>query len=451
MTKEISCFKAYDVRGRIPSELNEDVAYRIGVGIASYFSAKSVVVGYDVRPSSIDILNALTKGINSMGAKVYSIDLCGTEEIYFATNHLETDAGVMITASHNPADYNGLKIVGKGAKPVSMDSGLGEIKKIADQSESNLLAESHIEVVDIKAAYIEKLLEFIDSDAIKPMHIVTNAGNGCAGPILDLLEERLPLKFTKIQNDPDGTFPNGIPNPLLPENRDITSKAVIEHSADIGIAWDGDFDRCFFFDSNGEFIDSYYIISLLGKQLLKSSPGSNIVHDPRLVWDTQEEISNNGGVPTISKSGHSFIKEVMRECNSVYGGEVSGHHYFRDFYFSDSGMIPWMLLIENVSSSGSTLTDLVKARIERYPISGEINRTVSNPEELLEKVKDHYFKLGPNIENLDGYSLDFGDWRFNLRMSNTEPLVRLNVETRGDIDLMKSRTDEILNLIEDLG
>ncbi len=451
MTKEISCFKAYDVRGRIPSELNEDVAYRIGVGIASYFSAKSIVVGYDVRPSSIEILNALTKGINSQGAKVYSIGLCGTEEIYFATNHLETDAGVMITASHNPADYNGLKIVGKGAKPVSMDSGLGEIKKIADQSESNLLAESHIEVVDIKAAYIEKLLKFIDSDAIKPMHIVTNAGNGCAGPILDLLEERLPLKFTKIQNDPDGTFPNGIPNPLLPENRDITSKTVIEHSADLGIAWDGDFDRCFFFDSNGEFIDSYYIISLLGKQLLKSSPGSNIVHDPRLVWDTQEEISNNSGVPTISKSGHSFIKEVMRECNSVYGGEVSGHHYFRDFYFSDSGMIPWMLLIENVSSSGSTLTDLVKARIERYPISGEINRTVSNPQELLEKVKDHYLKHDPNIENLDGYSLDFGDWRFNLRMSNTEPLVRLNVETRGDIDLMKSKTEEILNLIEDLG
>ena len=451
MTKEISCFKAYDVRGRIPSELNEDVAYRIGVGIASYFSAKSVVVGYDVRPSSIDILNALTKGINSMGAKVYSIDLCGTEEIYFATNYLETDAGVMITASHNPADYNGLKIVGKGAKPVSMDSGLGEIKKIADQSESNLQIEPKMELVDIKAAYIEKLLEFIDPNTIKPMHIVTNAGNGCAGPILDLLEERLPLKFTKIQNDPDGTFPNGIPNPLLPENRDITSKAVIEHSADLGIAWDGDFDRCFFFDSNGEFIDSYYVISLLGKQLLKSSPGSNIVHDPRLVWDTQEEISNNSGVPTISKSGHSFIKEVMRECNSVYGGEVSGHHYFRDFYFSDSGMIPWMLLIENVSNSGSTLTDLVEARIERYPISGEINRTVSNPVGLLEKVKDHYLKLDPNVENLDGYSLDFGDWRFNLRMSNTEPLVRLNVETRGDIDLMKSKTEEILNLIEDLG
>ena len=451
MIKEISCFKAYDVRGRIPSELNEDVAYRIGVGIASYFSAKSVVVGYDVRPSSIDILNALTKGINSQGAEVYSIGLCGTEEIYFATNHLETDAGVMITASHNPADYNGLKIVGKGAKPVSMDSGLGEIKEIADQSISSLEKEPKMELVDIKAEYIEKLLEFIDPNTIKPMHIVTNSGNGCAGPTLDLLEEKLPLKFTKIQNDPDGTFPNGIPNPLLPENRDITSKAVVEHSADLGIAWDGDFDRCFFFDSNGDFIENYYLIGLLSEQLLKLSPGESIVHDPRLVWNTVEEVNGFGGTPTISKSGHSFIKEVMRANNSIYGGEMSGHHYFRDFYFSDSGMIPWLLLVENVSTSGSNLTDLVRDRINKFPVSGEINRTVGNPQELLEKVKDHYLTLDPNIENLDGYSLDFGAWRFNLRMSNTEPLVRLNVETRGDIDLMKSKTEEILNLIEELG
>ncbi len=449
MKKAISCFKAYDVRGRIPSELNEDVAYRIGVGIASYFSAESVVVGFDVRPSSIDILNALTKGINSKGAKVYSIGLCGTEEIYFATNHLKTDAGVMITASHNPADYNGLKIVGKGAKPVSMDSGLDQIKAIAEGSQSNLEIDPKMEHVDIKAEYIEKLLEFIDPNKIKPMHIITNAGNGCAGPILDLLEEKLPLRFTKIQNEPDGTFPNGIPNPLLPENRDITSKAVVDNNADLGIAWDGDFDRCFFFDSNGDFIENYYLIGLLSEQLLKLSPGDSIVHDPRLVWNTIEEVNRFGGVPTISKSGHSFIKEVMRANSSIYGGEMSGHHYFRDFYFSDSGMIPWLLLIENVSTSGSNLTDLVKDRINEFPVSGEINRTVGNPKELLNSIKDHYLSDEPNIENLDGYSLDFGAWRFNLRMSNTEPLVRLNVETRRDIDLMKSKTEEILNLIED--
>ena len=451
MSKEISCFKAYDVRGRIPSELNEDVAYRIGVGIASYFSAESVVVGFDVRPSSMDILNALTKGINSHGAKVYSIGLCGTEEIYFATNHLKTDAGVMITASHNPADYNGLKIVGKGAKPVSMDTGLDQIKEIAEESQSNLEIDPKMEHVDIKAEYIGKLLEFIDPNKIEPMHIVTNAGNGCAGPILDLLEEKLPLRFTKIQNEPDGTFPNGIPNPLLPENRDITSKAVVDNNADLGIAWDGDFDRCFFFDSNGDFIENYYLIGLLSEQLLKLSPGDSIVHDPRLVWNTIEEVNRFGGVPTISKSGHSFIKEVMRANSSIYGGEMSGHHYFRDFYFSDSGMIPWMLLIENVSTSGSSLTDLVKDRIKTYPISGEINRTANDPEELLEKVKSHYEIQNPRIESLDGYSFDFDAWRFNLRMSNTEPLVRLNVETKGDVVLMESKTEEVLSLIEELG
>ncbi len=451
MTKEISCFKAYDVRGRIPSELNEDVAYRIGAGVASYFGAESVVVGYDVRPSSIDILNALTKGINSKGAKVYSIGLCGTEEIYFATNHLNTDAGVMITASHNPADYNGLKIVGKGAKPVSMDSGLDEIKNIAEASQSKIDKEPEIEIIDVKNEYIDKLMEFIDPKKIKPMKIVTNSGNGCAGPILDMLEDKLPIEFIKIQNEPDGSFPNGIPNPLLPENREITSKAVIEHSADLGIAWDGDFDRCFFFNSNGEFIESYYLIALLGEQLLKQSPGESIVHDPRLVWNTVEEVDGFGGTPVISKSGHSFIKEAMRENNSVYGGEMSGHHYFRDFYYSDSGMIPWLLLIENASVSGSTLTDLVKNMISKFPVSGEINRTVSEPEKLLEKIKDHYLSFDPIIDNLDGYSFDFGSWRFNLRMSNTEPLVRLNVESRNDAHLMQTKTEEVLELIEKLG
>lgn len=450
MINEISCFKAYDVRGRIPSELNEDIAFRIGVGIASYFSAQSVVIGYDIRPSSIDILEALTKGINSKGAKVFSIELCGTEEIYFATNYLNTDAGVMITASHNPADYNGLKIVGKGAKPVSIDSGLGEIKRIAESSEVLPQINSDIEVVDIKSEYIQKLMGFINPDLIKPMRVLTNAGNGCAGPILDMLEDHLPVQFTKIQNQPDGSFPNGIPNPLLHENRETTSKAVIENSADIGIAWDGDFDRCFFFDSKGMFIENYYLIALLSEQLLKESQGESIVHDPRLTWNTIEEVENFGGVPKISKSGHSFIKEVMRENNSIYGGEMSGHHYFRDFYYSDSGMIPWLLLLENVSLSGTSLTDLVKDRIEKYPVSGEINRTVSNPEQLLEEIKAHYEPHKPKIDDIDGYSFDFNSWRFNLRMSNTEPLVRLNVETRGNNSLMQDKTDEILDLIQKL-
>ncbi len=450
MGTKISCFKAYDVRGQIPSELNEEVAFKIGVGIASYFSTKTVVIGYDIRPSSLKILEALAKGIQSQQSEVISIGLCGTEEIYFATNHLDSDAGVMITASHNPADYNGLKIVGKGAKPVSMDSGLGEIKSIAESASYDESIDLKLSEVSIRDQYLDKILSFVNPENIQPMHIVTNAGNGCAGPVIDALESRLPIKFTKIQNEPDGLFPNGIPNPLLVENRKITSEAVIAHQADLGIAWDGDFDRCFFFDANGQFIENYYLIGLLSEQLLKSSPSQHIVHDPRLVWNTREEVRRCGGIPDISKAGHSFIKEVMRANQAVYGGEMSGHHYFRDFYFSDSGMIPWLLLIENISTSGTKLAELVKERIDKYPVSGEINRKVEDPRKLIEDIKNFYLDANAEINDLDGYSFDFSNWRFNLRMSNTEPLVRLNVETRGDYQLMTEKTKEILDLIEKL-
>jgi len=446
----INCFKAYDIRGRIPSELNPEIAFKIGVGVASYFSSKSVVVGYDVRPSSLDILDALAKGIASQNSEVISIGLCGTEEIYFATNHLKTDAGVMITASHNPADYNGLKIVGSGAKPVSIDSGLGDIKSLAESAE--YIADIKYEIKDaaIRSNYLDKVLSFVDVDNIKPLKVIVNAGNGCAGPVVDALESRLPIRFIKLQNHPDGSFPNGIPNPLLIENREITSKAVIEHKADLGIAWDGDFDRCFFFDSKGLFIENYYLIGLLSEELLKSNPGDHIVHDPRLVWNTREEVLRAGGTPQLSKAGHSFIKETMRSNNSVYGGEMSGHHYFRDFYYSDSGMIPWLLLLQNISNSGQSLSQLVADRMQRYPVSGEINTKVDEPRVLLERIKEHYFAQQPIIDDLDGYSFEFSDWRFNLRMSNTEPLVRLNVESRADEKLMIEKTEEILDLIKNL-
>ena len=447
MGTKISCFKAYDVRGQIPSELNEEVAFKIGVGIASYFSTKTVVIGYDIRPSSLKILEALAKGIQSQQSEVISIGLCGTEEIYFATNHLDSDAGVMITASHNPADYNGLKIVGKGAKPVSMDSGLGEIKSIAESASYDESIDLKLKEINIREQYLDKILSFVNPDNIQPMHIVTNAGNGCAGPVIDALESRLPVTFKKIQNEPDGLFPNGIPNPLLVENRQVTSSAVIEHKADLGIAWDGDFDRCFFFDANGLFIENYYLIGLLSEQLLKGNPNDHIVHDPRLVWNTREEVRRCGGIPDMSKAGHSFIKEVMRANQAVYGGEMSGHHYFRDFYYSDSGMIPWLLLLEKISHSGQTLTDLVSERIERFPVSGEINTEVKSPKILLEKIKEHYLPFDPIIDDIDGYSFEFPDWRFNLRMSNTEPLVRLNVESRADQKLMQEKTEEILKLI----
>ena len=450
MTSEISCFKAYDVRGRIPTELNQEVAFKIGVAIASYFSTQSVVIGYDVRPSSLEILDALAKGIQSQQSEVMSIGLCGTEEIYFATNYLDSDAGVMITASHNPADYNGLKIVGAGAKPVSMDSGLGEIKSIAESVSYDDSINLKLKEINIRDQYLDKILSFVNTESIKPLHVVTNAGNGCAGPVINALESRLPITFTKIQNEPDGLFPNGIPNPLLVENRQVTSKAVIEHEADLGIAWDGDFDRCFFFDANGQFIENYYLIGLLSEQLLQANPKDHIVHDPRLVWNTREEVMRANGIPDQSKAGHSFIKEIMRANKAVYGGEMSGHHYFRDFYYSDSGMIPWLLLLEKISNAGQTLTDLVSERIERYPVSGEINTEVKNPKILLEKIKEHYLPFDPIIDDIDGYSFEFSDWRFNLRMSNTEPLVRLNVESRANKTLMQKKTEEILKLINRL-
>ena len=450
MTSKISCFKAYDVRGRIPTELNQEVAFKIRVAIASYFSTQSVVIGYDVRPSSLEILDALAKGIQSQQSEVMSIGLCGTEEIYFATNYLDSDAGVMITASHNPADYNGLKIVGAGAKPVSMDSGLGEIKSIAESVSYDDSIDLKLKEINIRDQYLDKILSFVNTESIKPLHVVTNAGNGCAGPVINALESRLPVTFTKIQNEPDGLFPNGIPNPLLVENRQVTSKAVIEHEADLGIAWDGDFDRCFFFDANGQFIENYYLIGLLSEQLLQANPKDHIVHDPRLVWNTREEVMRANGIPDQSKAGHSFIKEIMRANKAVYGGEMSGHHYFRDFYYSDSGMIPWLLLLEKISNAGQTLTDLVSERIERYPVSGEINTEVKNPKILLEKIKEHYLPFDPIIDDIDGYSFEFSDWRFNLRMSNTEPLVRLNVESRANKTLMQKKTEEILKLINRL-
>ena len=450
MTSEISCFKAYDVRGRIPTELNQEVAFKIGVAVASYFSTQSVVIGYDVRPSSLEILDALAKGIQSQQSEVMSIGLCGTEEIYFATNYLDSDAGVMITASHNPADYNGLKIVGAGAKPVSMDSGLGEIKSIAESVSYDDSIDLKLKEINIRDQYLDKILSFVNTQNIKPLHVVTNAGNGCAGPVINALESRLPITFTKIQNEPDGLFPNGIPNPLLVENRQVTSSAVIEHEADLGIAWDGDFDRCFFFDANGLFIENYYLIGLLSEQLLKANPNDHIVHDPRLVWNTIEEVIRANGIPKQSKAGHSFIKEIMRENKAVYGGEMRGHHYFRDFYYSDSGMIPWLLLLEKISHSGQTLTDLVSERIERFPVSGEINTEVKSPKVLLEKIKEHYLPFDPIIDDIDGYGFEFSDWRFNLRMSNTEPLVRLNVESRGNKPLMQKKTEEILKLINRL-
>lgn len=450
MPVEINCFKAYDVRGQIPSQLNDDVAYRIGNATAEFLKAKRIVVGRDMRLSSAELSDSVSIGLLEAGVEVIDIGLCGTEMVYFATGHLGVDGGIMVTASHNPADYNGLKLVREEARPISADSGLKEIRSLAEGDKRKVAARTGTrKQVDIHAAYVEAMLNYVDVSNLKPLKLVVNAGNGTAGLAIDGLEAKLPFEFIKVHHEPDGRFPNGIPNPLLPENRSATADAVREHGAAMGIAWDGDFDRCFLFDENGMFIEGYYIVGLLADSLLKTHTGAKIVHDPRLTWNTLEVVANAGGEAVQSKSGHSFIKETMRSVDAVYGGEMSAHHYFRDFSYADSGMIPWLLVAEILSVSGKSLSELVSERITEFPASGEINRQVKDAGATLARLHAHYAKDALAVDDVDGYSFEFADWRFNIRRSNTEPVVRLNVESRGDTALMQAKTEEVLEFLKD--
>ena len=443
-------FKAYDIRGRVPDQLNGSVVARIGAALSSQLRPGPVVVGRDVRLSSHDLQEALTRGLLSVGRDVIDIGLCGTEEVYFQTDHLDAAGGVMVTASHNPMDYNGLKLVREGARPISGDSGLATIRDmlVAGQMPPPAAEVGHVRREHDKSAYIERLLGYVEGVDLKPLKIVTNAGNGGAGAVIDLLAPHLPLEFIRIQHEPDGNFPNGIPNPLLPQNRAATSEAVLAHGADFGLAWDGDFDRCFFFDERGRFIEGYYLVGLLARTLLARQQGGKVIHDPRLVWNTVELVEEAGGVPVVCKSGHAFIKERMRAEDAVYGGEMSAHHYFRDFAYCDSGMVPWLLIAALISETGASLGSLVEERVERFPCSGEINFTVDDAPAAIQRVQDHFSSLDPAIDWTDGLSADFGEWRFNLRSSNTEPLVRLNVEARGDQALLDARLKELRTLLE---
>ncbi len=446
---KITCFKAYDIRGRIPDQLNEDVAYRIGRAYAQFLRPKTVVVGQDIRPTSPALTAALVKGLTDAGADVLDIGLCGTEEVYFATSYAKADGGIMVTASHNPADYNGMKLVREESKPISGDTGLDQIQRLAEQGEFGSSAKiGKVTPYQPRVAYIRHLLSYIDTSALRPLKVVVNAGNGCAGPLLDLLEKQLPLDIIKICHEPDGSFPNGIPNPLLPENRGITRDAVLEHGAGLGIAWDGDFDRCFLFDEQGEFIEGYYIVGLLAEAFLAQQPNAKIIHDPRLTWNTIDIVQQAGGQAVMSKTGHAFIKERMRAEDAVYGGEMSAHHYFRDFAYCDSGMIPWLLVVELMCSQRKLLTELVGDRMRKFPASGEINRTLNDPVAAIAAIEEKYAPSAVNIDHTDGLSLEYDDWRFNLRMSNTEPVVRLNVESRGDQKLMEEKTAELLAFLD---
>lgn len=452
---KLTCFKAYDVRGQLGSELNEEIAYRIGRAYGQIYQPKRVAVGCDVRLTSEALKAATIRGLNDAGVDVLDLGLTGTEEVYFAAFHLDVEGGIEITASHNPMDYNGMKFVREGARPISADTGLKEIQALAESGEfTEVFDKGRVESYSVLAEYIEHLLTYIDPQKIRPMKLVMNAGNGAAGHVVDALERafserQIPIEFIKIHNEPDGNFPNGIPNPILVENRAVTEQAVLAHQADMGIAWDGDFDRCFLFDEKGQFIEGYYVVGLLAQAFLLKEKGERIVHDPRLIWNTLDIIHRYDGVAVQSKSGHAFIKDVMREHNAVYGGEMSAHHYFCDFAYCDSGMIPWLLTVMVMSETGETLSALVEKMIEKFPCSGEINFKVNDTQATIQTIFDHYASQNPQIDRTDGVSLDFGAWRFNVRASNTEPLLRLNIEARADQNPQKMQDyiDELTGLI----
>ena len=452
----LTCFKAYDIRGKLGTELNEEIAYNIGRAYGQIYQPKTIVMGCDVRLTSESLKQATIQGLNDAGVHVLDLGLTGTEEVYFGAFHLDVQGGIEITASHNPMDYNGMKLVRENARPIGAESGLKEIQALAESGNFNeVQTKGTTESYNILPEYIEHLLTYIDSAKIRPMKLVMNAGNGAAGHVIDALEDQfkalnIPIEFIKIHNEPDGNFPNGIPNPILIENRATTANAVLEYQADAGIAWDGDFDRCFLFDEKGQFIEGYYIVGLLAQAFLLKQSGEKIVHDPRLVWNTFDIVNQYDGIAVQSKSGHSFIKEKMREHNAIYGGEMSAHHYFRDFSYCDSGMIPWLLAISVISETQQSLSSLVENMIEKFPCSGEINFKVENTQATIQKIMDHFANQKPSIDETDGISLDFGAWRLNVRASNTEPLLRLNIESRLDKDPkpMQDYVGELTHIIQ---
>ncbi|MEG0031608.1 phosphomannomutase CpsG [Acinetobacter sp.] len=453
---QLTCFKAYDIRGKLGTELNEEIAYKIGRAYGQIYQPKTVVIGCDIRLTSESLKQATIQGLNDAGVNVLDLGMTGTEEVYFGAFHLDVQGGIEITASHNPMDYNGMKLVREQARPIGADSGLAEIQALAESSAfTEVVQKGSTTPYNILPEFIEHLMGYINPAKIRPLKLVVNAGNGAAGHVIDAIEEKfkalnIPVEFIKIHHEANGHFPNGIPNPILVENRDSTRHAVLEHHADMGIAWDGDFDRCFLFDEKGQFIEGYYIVGLLAQAFLLKQSGEKIVHDPRLIWNTFDVVEKYQGIPVQSKSGHSFIKDKMREHNAVYGGEMSAHHYFRDFSYCDSGMIPWLLVISVLSETGQSLSSLVEKMIKKFPCSGEINFKVADTQVTIQKLFDHFANHNPSIDHTDGVSLDFGAWRFNVRASNTEPLLRLNIETRLDRHPkpMQDYVNELTQLIQ---
>jgi phosphomannomutase len=451
---ELTCFKAYDIRGEIGVNIDEDIAYRIGRAVAQHFGAKSVVIGFDARETSPAFAAAATRGAMDAGADVLDIGMAGTEEMYWAVTEFGACAGIEVTASHNPINYNGMKIVKSASQPLDDAADFQVIKALAGSQEWLSVAEVGKELdrsAEARKAYVDRVLGFVDLKALRPLKIVMNSGNGAAGPTFDALAKRLmdlgaPLEFIRVHHAPDATFPNGIPNPLLLENHSATADVVKAEKADFGVAFDGDFDRCFFFDETGQFVPGEYVVGLLATIFLEKEAGAKIVHDPRVIWNTQDIVAKNGGIALQSKTGHAFIKQTMRSQEAVYGGEMSAHHYFRDFAYCDSGMIPWLLIAELVSGSGRSLSDWVKDRFGAFPSSGEMNFKVADAGKAIEDVLSAYRAAALSIDQTDGVSLAFENWRFNLRCSNTEPLVRLNVEGKGNADVLQAHVNAIADV-----
>ena len=459
---KLSAFKAYDVRGRIPDEINETLAKDIGRAYARLVQPRRVVVGRDIRLTSQNLAKALIEGLSESGASVTDIGLCGTEEVYFATSSGDDlgvfEGGIMVTASHNPPDYNGMKFVREGSRPISADSGLRDMAAMISEGQLSLRSSTGrhptvgtVRPYNAKPVYLRHLLSYVDVARLRRLKVVVNAGNGGAGAVVDLIEPHLPFEFIKVHHEADGSFPNGVPNPMLEQNRRSTVEAIRRSGADVGLAWDGDFDRCFFFDESGRFIEGYYLVGLLAQSFLEREPGARIVHDPRLTWNTLDIVKRGGGVPVLCKSGHAFIKQKMREVDAAYGGEMSAHHYFRNFAYCDSGMIPWLLVLERICRSGKSLSQLVDERIVMFPCSGEINLSLPDGRVARQMLQERFIGEAKSIDVTDGLSMEFSEWRVNLRSSNTEPLVRLNVESRGSLSLMQSRTAEIIDLLQRFG
>jgi len=455
MYEELTCFKAYDIRGEIDININEAIAYRVGRSVAQHFNSKAIVVGFDARETSPAFAKAVGQGIMDAGSNLIDIGLAGTEEMYWAVSNFSASAGIMVTASHNPINYNGMKIVKSGSRPLDDYEDFKVIKNLAETEKWTKTDNkgSHLDYSDeARSDYVTKVMSFVNRNELKPLKIVINSGNGAAGPTFDAIEKKLNTNYAKIEfvradHTPDSTFPNGIPNPLLPENHHKTADIVKNVGADFGVAFDGDFDRCFFFDETGKFVPGEYLVGLLASIFLEKEQGATIVHDPRVIWNTQDIVSQKGGKAEQSKTGHAFIKQTMRKHEAVYGGEMSAHHYFRDFAYCDSGMIPWLLVAELVSIKNQSLGDLVKDRVSSFPSSGEINFKVKDADNSISSVLENYQSQAKTLDKTDGFSLIIDDWRFNLRKSNTEPLVRLNIESKGTSINLDDQVKKISKLL----